>query len=47
MGSPKGTLAFWGEETPRAIRGLPLAANHGLAQRATTKAEGLSPLTPS
>ncbi len=43
MGPQKGTPAFWGEEEPRAIRGLPLAANPDLAQRATTKAEGLLP----
>ncbi len=31
LGSPKGTPAFWGEEEPRAIRALPLAAKGDLA----------------
>ncbi len=35
-GSPKGLPAFWGEEAPQAIRGLPLAADPGLAVRAPT-----------
>ncbi len=32
LGPPRDTPAAWGEEEPRADRGLPLAADHDPAQ---------------